>query len=558
MHKEDNYWKKLMGQRLSRRQLLRGTGRAGMGLVGVALIGCAAAPSPTPAPTKPGATPAARATPTPTAVKPSAGGTLKFGQFTITGFDPHTNLAGSNDDWLKPQVLDKLLETDEKGKVIPNLYTSWETPDQLTFIGKLRRGVKFHDGTDLTAEVVRFSHDRVMNGDPPVTRQSAFKDALAAIDVVDDYTVRYRLKELNAGFAYFMADRNTGRIASPSAVKKYDNDLRRVGVGTAPWLVTEWVKDDRIVLKKFPNYWDKGFPYLDEINVKVVPENTTALTMVKTGDLHFYTELAPKDVASVKADPNLVAVVNTTTGYTGFLINQRRFPFNIKALRQAFTYAVDREAIVKAVFLGLNQVAGGFFGPVHAYYDPAIKPLPYDPVKAKEKLKEGGYPEGFEFEAEVASQYDVRVQYTEAVKDMVAKIGIKMNIKLMDQATVMARAQRADMQLWVMESSGAEDPDRHLVLNLHSTKGTYGKAFFGGTEEAKEVDALMNKGRITYNEEERFRIYSQLQRKMVDDAYGGLWLVYRNTRMVHRKELRDYVPSTGPNDVYLKKVWLTK
>ncbi|MBI2303200.1 MAG: hypothetical protein HYU86_00440 [Chloroflexi bacterium] len=554
----NDYWKKLMARRLSRRRALRAAGRAGIGLAGVALLGCAAAPAVTPTPAKPGATPAAGAAPTPTALKPTAGGSLKFGQFTISGFDPHTNLSGSNDDWLKPQVHDKLIEIDEKGKLVPTLFTSWEIPDQLTFVAKLRQGVKFHDGTDFNAEVVRFSNDRVMNGAPPVTRQPRFKAAVASIEAVDNYTVKYRLTGPNAGFPYFFGDRSTGRPASPTAVEKYKNDLRTVGVGTGPWMVADWVKDDRILLKKFPDYWDKGLPYLDEVNVKVVPDNTTALVMVKTGDLQFYTELPPKDVAGVRADPNLVAVVATTTGYSGFYFNHKKPPFNNKALRQAFAYAIDKDAIAKAIFLGLNQVAGGIFGPGHAFYDSSVKPLPYDPAKAKEKLKEGGQPDGFEFDAEVGSQYGIRVQYSEAVKEMLAKVGIKMNIKVMEQVTVMDRAGKGEMQCWVTEFSGSEEPDNAFAIISHSTQGTYAKAFMEGAEGTKEMDALLDKGRATYNEEERFKVYSQAQRKVVDDVFGPYWLVYRNTRMVHRKEVKDYLPRTGPNDVYLKKVWLAK
>ncbi|MBI2303201.1 MAG: hypothetical protein HYU86_00445 [Chloroflexi bacterium] len=557
MQRGESYWKKLMGRRLSRRQTLRAAGRAGLGLAGMALVGCAATPTPTPA--KPGATPAApQATATPTALKPSAGGTLKFGMSTITGFDPHTNLAGSNDDWLKPQVHDKLIEIDEKGKLVPTLYTSWENPDQLTLVAKLRQGVKFHDGSDLNAQVVKLAHDRVMNGGAPVTQNRDFKTSVAGIDMVDNYTVKYRLTEPYAGFVYFLADRSAGRISSPAAVEKYKNDLRTVGVGTGPWVVSEWIKDDRILLKRFPDYWDKGFPYLDEINVKVVPDNTTALVTVKTGEIQFYTELPPKDVAGVRADPNLVAVVAPTTGYSGFMFNHKKPPFNNKALRQAFAYAIDKEAIAKGVFLGLNEVAGGPFGPGHPLYDSAIKPLPYDPAKAKEKLKEGGYPDGFEFDAEVSSAYAIRVQYAEAAQAMLAKVGIKMNIKTLDQPTVMDRAAKGEMQLWVPEFSGSEEPNQALVLGNHSTKGTYGKAFLEGSQGAAEVDALIDKAKATYNPEERFKLYSQIQKTIVDEAYCTYWIVYRNARMVHRKEVKDYLPRTGPNDVYLKKVWLAK
>ncbi|MBI2305230.1 MAG: hypothetical protein HYU86_10875 [Chloroflexi bacterium] len=559
MNEPQGYWSNIFRKRQSRRQVLKAAAKASMGLAGVSLLGCAAAPGATPTAKPVGVAPTPTKAPaaTPTA-GPVTGGTLKMGQSYMTALDVHAPIGGSSENWQLMQIYDKLLELDEKGKLIPFLVESWELPDKTTVVLKIRKGVKFHDGADLNAQAIMFSLDRKMNGAKPVLQNARLKAAVASMNAVDDYTVKIALKEPHAGFLLgFMNDPDT-RPVSPEAVKKYNNNLQQIGAGTGPYRGVEWVMDDRIVLKKFEGYWRKGIPYLDGISTKIIPDPTAAMVMLNTGELQFYPELSPKDVATVRANKDLVAAIGSSTGYSGFFFNQKKPPFSIRALREAFAYCIDKGAIAKAVFFGIDAPTNGIFAPGHPFNDPSVKALPQDFTKAKQKLAEGGYPDGYEFDAEVSGQYPIRSDFAQAAMEMLKKVGIKMNLKTLEHGTLSDRSKRGDVQCWVTEFSGGIEPNDAMDNFWHSTKGTYGVSFLKGAPDGERMDALLEKGKATYDTEERYRIFSQAQKMINDEVYGGLWITYRSVRHVHRKELKNYRVTTQPNEVYLSDVWLAK
>ncbi|MBI2303204.1 MAG: ABC transporter substrate-binding protein [Chloroflexi bacterium] len=556
-----NYWHRALSRPLTRRQVLGRVVKAGIGLTGFSLLGCAAAPAATPTPTKPGATPVApQATATP--VRPITGGILKVAQPATSHTDPARSTGGTN-AWQLENICNGLLTLDKTGKPAPELAESWEIPDPTTIVLKLRKGVKFHDGVDFNAQVIKFNYDRILDPATQSPRLPNMKNIIKSYDVVDDYTFKMTLLRPSAGIFESVLTSGTGgmpgQMMSPEAVKKYDNDLRAgKGVGTGPFQMVDWVQDSQTTAKKFPGYWEKGFPYLDEIQWRVIPDPTVTFTMIKTGEVHFAAEIAPKDVPLAKADPNLVPIIDMSVGLVGPLMNQKEPPFNKTALRQALVYAIEREPINKAVYMGLFPVANGFFPPTHWAYDATLKGYPYDPAKAKEKLKEGGAPEGFEFIAQPASAWPEHVQYAEAMKEMLAKVGIKMQIQVAERAKVLDDYRKGSVPMWVTHLSGSPEPHR-LVDNWFYSKSGYGLSNRDPEDPlTKQVDALIEKGDSVYNIEDRRAIYSQLQKLIFDNAYGMIVLFHRPLTQLQRKEVQGYEPFVEQYVTRFKRVWLQK
>src|SRR6185295_12255989 len=288
---------------------------------------------------------------------PKKGGTLRVGFYVEAAtMDPH--LSGSKiDRQVYHNVFEPLVVLDNKLQIKPGLAESWTQPDPKTIVFKLRQGVKFHDGTDFDAESVKFNFDRMQNPDTKSLRTGEIANVQNA-EVVDKYTVKLNLKKPDAALLATLTDR-AGMIVSPDAIKKLGPDLGRKAVGTGPFEFVEWVKDDHLTLKRFDGNWGAkdGKPYLDQLRYRPIPDDTVKLQSLISGEIDFMDYVQPRDVAGVKSNPNLVEVDIPSLAAFGYQFNTTRPPFDNKALRLAVAHAIDNEAIVKGVWLGVGTAA---------------------------------------------------------------------------------------------------------------------------------------------------------------------------------------------------------
>ncbi|MBI2304441.1 MAG: hypothetical protein HYU86_06800 [Chloroflexi bacterium] len=555
MSQDIDYWRPGLSQRLSRRRMLVESARIGLGVVGLSLLGCATTTTP---PTPPSTPKPAGPTPTPV---PTYGGTLIVSQRGTTTLDPDIT-SGGQDAFQLRNLYNGLTGLDVKGRPVPELATSWEFPDPTTVIMKLRKNVKFHDGVDFNAQVVKANYDRTMNPATKSKEKAKVDDVIKSYAVVDDYTFRFNLKRPSASFLSVATSRQTGSgsagyMKSPEALKKYNNDLREHGVGTGPFEFVEWRLDDRITVKKFPGFWEKGVPYLDQITWRVIPDSTVALTMLKSGEVQFDNWFDFKDYEIIKADPNLVLVAETVPGYVSISFSQGKPPFNNRALRQAVVYAIDREAISRVVYKGIQPPSEGLYGPDSWAHDPKIKSYPLDLAKAKEKLKEAGVPDNFEFTLSVASAFPDWVQQGEMIQSMLAKIGVKAKLELVERAKMSTLRNAGDFEAESVGSSGDTEPHQDLVGKFYS-KGARPKNFDPNNPDTKKVDALIEKGDSVYDIEERRATYSELQKLLIDLAYAYFPFTYQTSRVAYRKEVKGYVQFPGTYATDLWRVWRAK
>ena len=326
---------------------------------------------------------------------PKKGGTLRVGFYIEAAtMDPH--FSGSKvDRQIYHNIYEPLVVLDAKLGIKPGLAESWQQPDPKTLVFKLRRGVKFHDGTDFNAEAARFNFTR-MKTEPKSVRKGELAN-VDSVDVVDAYTIKLNLKKPDAALMATLTDR-AGMMISPKVAQERGPELERnaKGAGTGPFVFAEWIKDDHLLLKRNENYWNKqGGPYLDQIRYRPIPDDVVKLQSLQSGEIDVMDYVQPRDVAAVKADRNVVVLDVPSLASFAYQLNHTRPPFNNKALRQALAHAVDTEQIVKGVWLNVGVPSNGPIPPTSWAYDSTIKPIRRDLAKAKAKLAEGGQPNGF-------------------------------------------------------------------------------------------------------------------------------------------------------------------
>ena len=540
---------------VSRRFFLRTAGLTASALALLAACGPPAAPAASPPQNvAPGAAAAPTAQPKPgnATGSPTRGGTLRVGLILdVATLDPH--LSGSKvDRQVYHNVFDPLVILDEKLQVQPNLAESWQNPDPKTLVLKLRQGVKFHDGTDFNAEAVKVNFERMAN-DPKSVRKGEVAN-VASTEVVDPLTVRLNLKQPDATLLASLTDR-AGMMISPAALQKLGPDLERnpAGAGTGPFEFVEWVKDDHLLLKRNESYWNKDTsagPFLDQIRYRPIPDDTVKLQSLQAGEIDVMDYLAPRNVATAKADSSLAVVDVPSLAAFWYMLNTTRPPFDNKALRQAVMYGIDNEAIVKGVWLGVGVPANGPISPASWAYDDTIKPIRRDVDKAKAKLAEGGMPQGFTFSFNTDNT-PISVQEAEVVKAQLAEVGITVNVQVVDGARLLAEGNGKTFQASSYAWSGRPDPDGNTYQFFHTTPGT--SLNWSGFSNP-EADRLLEQTRQIDDHAERKKLYSQLI-QILREEVPAVFIIHPIEPKAFSPKVQGY-PAIPDGMMRFKTVWL--
>ena len=480
---------------------------------------------------------------TPAPAVSKEGGTLIFGRGgDSVGLDPAYETDG-NSFMICDNVYEALVfYKDESTALEPGLAESWDiSPDGLTYTFHLRKGVMFHDGTPFNADAVVFSIGRMMKDRklkffskdwdvPPQERPPEYwvsmemDDTVDSIEAADDYTVVFKLKRVDAPFLANMG-MDFADIISPTAFMNNPKEFLRNPVGTGPFKFVEWIKDDRIVLAKNENYWDKsGGPYLDKLVFRVIPENSVRFLELKAGNIHICQFPNPADIPLARQDPNLklVSQPGMNIGYLSF--NHTKKLWQNIHMRRAIAYAINRQAIVDNIYQGMGQVAKNPIPPTMWGYNDAIEDFPYDPGKARVELAEAGYPGGQDLpEITLWSMPVPRPYNPEGLKVGVAmisdlaKVGIKAKIVSYDWGTYLKRQreQPEDMDLFQLGWTGDNgDPDNFLAVLFDGLASPAIRTQW----KNEEYHRLMLAGKQTIDQEKRAEIYKQAQKVFHDEV----------------------------------------
>ncbi|HSW57628.1 MAG TPA: ABC transporter substrate-binding protein [Dehalococcoidales bacterium] len=390
----------------------------------------------TPTPTRPVASPSPSPSPSPTAVTPKKGGTYTWQH---NGGMTDINPAASGGTLINRNLLpclEALVRLDEKGQLKGHLAESWEvSPDGLTLTFKLRPGIKFHDGTAFNAQAVKFNLEEAFKKG---ISGSAFLASVKSYDVIDDLTLRLNLSRFDFRVLFSLVGTNgVGLIASPTALQKPatpENRAQLHMVGTGPFIFDSWRRDDFVKYTRNPNYWQPGLPYLDAIVIRNVADTTVSIMAFQAGNANLVENIVPDDVVMLSAKG-----YNIT--FAGLRFYHHFYPsggnpasqFADRRVREALIYAINKPQLINAIAGG---IAGGHM-PVDVFSVPGVpwhidvKPREYNVQKAKDLLREAGYPSGFKTTLFTDVRLSPRI-WAEVLQTSFREVGIIANIEMLD------------------------------------------------------------------------------------------------------------------------------
>jgi peptide/nickel transport system substrate-binding protein len=446
------------------------------------------------------------------------------------------------------QVLNTLVGVDDKMHVVPELAEAWKWESDTLLTLKLRKGVKFHDGTDFDAAAVKFNLDRLLDPETK-SRLRGELGEVKAVEVVDASTVRLQLKYPSVGLLATLAQA-PGMIVSPAAVKKLGRDVARYPVGTGPFKFVEWVRDDRIVVERFDGYWEKGLPYLDRIVFRPLPDTSVATVNLRAGSVDLVDTVEPKDVAGIKARRDLAHVESPGVNYYMIRLNMGQAPFDSRPVRLALANSIDREALAKGLFFGTVPVAPGPITPASWAYSKDLKGIGRDLPRARALLAEAGKAGGVKFEMQTPPT-PIVVRMGEAIKAQAAEAGLDITLAPTESAKMMQNSLSYNYQAMLSFRTGREDPDGSTYRDFH-TEGPFNRMKYSNPR----MDALLVKARSTFSLEERKALYFQIQQLVLEDSPMVFLLVMPTGQaMTARLKGFTHYPTM---DLYLKSVWLEK
>jgi peptide/nickel transport system substrate-binding protein len=433
-------------------------------------------------------------------------------------------------------LCDKLFDIDAKLNIVPQLALSNETSaDGKEVTIKLRPGVKFHDGEPLDAEAAKFSLERHLNF--PASFRKPELAALDHVDVVDPLTVKLVLKTPYSPLIAQLSDRS-GMMMSPKAAKEAGDKFGLHPVCAGPYKFVERVQQDRIVVEKFQDYWNKDNVFIDRIVYLPIVDSTVRLANLKSGGLDLMERLLATDIKDVRADPRLKLSSALWLGYQGLDINigndKAKGPLSQSAkVRQALDLAIDREAINQVVYNGEFTIGNQWVNPQHPYYQKDFPVRPRDLAKAKQLLQEAGITGRLSVDFMVPKETE-REAVAQVIQSMAAEAGFDLKIRVTEFATALKQAEAGEYQALLLDWSGRIDPDGNSYI-FHKTKAPQNYSAYSNPD----VDKALDDARLVSDFAARKAIYEKMTRQILEDE-PIIYLYHRNVLIAHTAKLEGY------------------
>ncbi len=477
------------------------------------------APAPTPVPA--GSTAAPAAAPTVAAGTPKRGGTLNI----VTGGTVNTYDTAKINFYEERKVArlvyDPLIALGDDGQPLAerSLAEKWEFTDPKTFVLHLRKGVKFHDGTQWDAAAAKFNLDRHL--DPAVASSARSELApVASVDVVDASTIKINLKQPTVAFPVTLFDR-AGYQISPAAWQQYGKDNYGTHpAGTGPFKLVELVPGERSTLERNVDYWDSPKPYADKVVFRTIPNDATRLIELQSGGAHIAEPLPYQDIERIKQMPQ-VALQNQLFRLEFLRWNVDSQFGKSKELRQAFLWALDREAIQRTVYFNTGQVGYDPFFPGTPFYDPNYKPFTRDLGKAKALLDSSGLPSPLKFTYYVSDD-PVREREAQVYQANFSDIGVTIDIQKEQTAAFNARTDRGEYNF--MSTWWGWRPDPYFYMSIFQSDGANFSYFKPGQWKDPTFDKLVDDAVGQADLEKRKATYREAATRLND---GAAWVFYR-------------------------------
>ena len=433
---------------------------------------------------------------------------------------------------------DKLFDIDEKLNIVPQLALSHETSaDGREVTIKLRGGVKFHDGEPFDAEAAKFSLDRHLT--LPTSFRKPELAALDHVDVVDPLTIRLVLKAPFSPLIAQLTDR-AGMMVSPKAAKEAGEKFGLHPVCAGPYKFVERVQQDRIVLERFADYWNKDNIFIDRVVFLPIVDSTVRLANLKSGGLDLIERVLATDIRDVRADPRLKLSSALELGYMGLTINvgndrNKGGLSQSEKVRQALDLSIDRDAVNQVVFNGEFTPGNQWVSPEHPYYQKAY-PVPKREVdRARALLKEAGLPLPISVDLMVPKGPENEA-VAQVLQSMAVETGFDLKIRLIEFATSFKQAQAGEFQAFLIGWSGRIDPDGNSYIFLH-TKAPQNDGVYSNPQ----VDKGFEDARLIADPAQRKAIYEKVTGQVLKDE-PIIYLYHRKLLIAHTTRLEGYRP----------------
>ncbi|TCU15347.1 ABC transporter substrate-binding protein [Rhizobium sullae] len=436
-------------------------------------------------------------------------------------------------------MCDKLVDVTPDLKIVPQLATGWNwSGDGKVLTMKLREGVKFHDETPLNAEAVVATIERNMT--LPESRRKSELASVEKVEAAAPYEVKFTLKSPDVTLLAQLSDR-AGMIVSPKAAKELGANFGSHPVCAGPFKFVERVQQDRIVLEKFGDYWNKDHIFIDKVTYLPIPDTTVRLANLRSGDLDMIERLAATDAASVKEDASLTYADVVNIGYMALYANiangpRADNPFGKdKRLRQAFSLAIDRDALNQIVYEGTAVGGNQPFPPNSPWFNKDIPVPARDLDKAKALVKEAGF-DRVPVEMQIPNN-PVAAQMMQIVQSMVAEAGFDVSLKSTEFATLLSEQTAGNYQLSRSDWSGRVDPDGNIHQFITCK---------GGINDTKycnpEVDKLLNEARASTDDAVRKQKYDAAA-VILNDDMPIIYLGHQSWIWALHKNITGFIPS---------------
>lgn len=456
---------------------------------------------------------------------PKRGGKLTFGiERDISTMNPFVRLS-STDRYVRGLFYEALIDENAKGAPIPALAESWSiSKDGLTYSFKIRRGVKFHNGAELTAEDVKWCADYAMDPQNGSTGLTYLRE-VKAITVTDRYTIEFTLREPNAVFLSYLALR-AFPVVPKGSVSSGTDRVDTFPPGTGPFVFKEWRKLGHVTFARNKDYWQKNIPYLDEVTIKIAEEPSVRFTALRAGDLDMIERTPYAHVVKVQ-NGSVRGVKATPAPFGGFrriIFNVVEAPFNNPKLRQAVAYAIDRKQFVQGGFWGYGQPTQQRF-PRGTPWHFKLPERERNPATVKVLLKEAGVAPDLEIELLARRGVEDEQQ---VLQQQLSTAGIKLKLVILEGATYREQQRAGNFQMVLYGGDIPSDPDDVYSpeygcdeKSIQAKKRTNNVSGYCN----KELDSLLVEARKTTDQKKRYELYAKVARTLHEDA-PELPLVY--------------------------------
>ena len=437
--------------------------------------------------------------------------------------DPTSAAAGAIDQVVYANIFEGLTRFTSDGSTVAGLAKSWDiSSDGLTYTFHLQAGVKFHDGTAMDAEDVKFSLDRARAKDSTNAQKALFA-GIKSVDIVDPATVKVTLEQPNGAFLFNMAWGDAVIVATESIA-----DIKTKPVGTGPFTFSNWVKGDKIEITRNPDYWGTQAK-LEKATFKFISDPSAAFAAVMAEDVDAFAAFpAPENLPQFDADPRFTVIVGSTEGETILSTNNKLPPFDNVKVRQALAHAIDRKAIIDGAMFGYGTPIGSHFAPHNPAYVDLTANSPYDPEKAKALLKEAGYPDGFTTTLKLPPPSYAR-RGGEIIAAQLRAVGIKTEITNLEWAQWLEQVFRGkDFGLTVISHTEPMDigiyarPEYYFQYDSAAFRDLM-KALNAETDPAKRNDILKSAQKMISDDYVNGYLFQLANLNVVNAKIVGWW-----------------------------------